>query len=92
MSKSARRAAAVAVATETVAPVTPVVADAPKSIRSLIRTQLLLGTPTKEIGAMLTVHFPQSAAAAKSVKHIAFYRAQMKKAGELPVVRQATAS
>lgn len=78
-------------ATETVAPTSADIAEVasvtdnpPKSIRSYIRTNLLAGTPTKVIGEGLARFFPDSAAARKSVKHIAFYRAQMRKAGELP--------
>jgi hypothetical protein len=58
----------------------------PNSIRQIIRTALLRNTPTKDIAAMITKAHPNSAAAAKSVKHIAWYRAQMRKNGELPKV------
>lgn len=54
------------------------------SIRQICRKGILAGTPTKEIAAEITLHHPTSAAAAKSGKHIAWYRATMKKAGELP--------
>jgi len=56
----------------------------PNSIRQIIRTGLLAGESTKEIAAKVIAAHPTSAAATKSVKHIAWYRATMKKAGELP--------
>jgi hypothetical protein len=56
----------------------------PNSIRQIIRTGLIAGKTTKEIGAQLVEKHPTSMAAAKIVKHVAWYRAQMKKAGELP--------
>lgn len=51
----------------------------PNSIRQIVRTMLLGGSDTKTIAAVLLDRFPTSAAAAKSVKHIAYYRAQLKK-------------
>ena len=51
----------------------------PNSIRQTIRTMLQAGASTKEIAAVLAEKFPTSAAAAKSVKHIAYYRAELKK-------------
>lgn len=50
-----------------------------KSIRSLIMGMLLENRPTPEIAAALREQFPQSAAAAKSAKHISFYRSLMRK-------------
>jgi hypothetical protein len=55
----------------------------PASIRQCIRGGLLNGKNTAEIAAELKAHFPTSAAAAKSVKHIAYYRAEMVKNGEI---------
>ena len=54
------------------------------SIRKTIREGLLAGETTDVIAAKLKEMFPSSAAAAKSSKHIAFYRSLMRKAGELP--------
>jgi hypothetical protein len=65
------------VATETV--------TGPKSIRQLIMGSILAGKPTKEIAEAVKAAFPNSAAAAKSTKHIAWYRSRMKKDGQLPV-------
>lgn len=63
-----------------VAPVAEVtVTEKPKSIRSLIMARITEGRNTKEIAAEVQLHFPHSAAAAKSVKHIAWYRSRMKK-------------
>ena len=56
------------------------------SIRKTIREGLLAGEATDVIAAKLKEMFPTSAAAAKSSKHIAFYRSLMRKAGELPKV------
>jgi hypothetical protein len=53
------------------------------SIRSLIRGMLLDGATTQEITAKVIQFHPTSAAAAKPAKHIAWYKATMKKAGEL---------
>lgn len=63
----------------------------PGSIRQIIRTALLAGKPTKEIAELVTAAHPNSAAAAKSTKHIAWYRSEMRKAGLLPKVEQTTA-
>ena len=84
-------AAAVAADRETpaVTPTPAAVASAattPKdSIRRTIREGLLAGQSTADITATVKEKFPQSQAAAKPAKHIAFYRSHMKKAGELPV-------
>lgn len=56
-----------------------------KSIRQIIMGGLLAGKPTKEIAAEVQEAYPTSAAAAKSSKHIAWYKSTMKKAGQLPV-------
>lgn len=53
------------------------------SIRSIIRNGLLNGLNTAQIGAELKRLHPTSAAAAKVSKHVAFYRAEMVKAGEI---------
>lgn len=58
-------------------------ANTTPSIRSIIRTGLLNGQNTAQIGAELKRLHPQSAAAAKVSKHVGFYRAQMVKAGEI---------
>lgn len=67
---------------------------APKSIRQLIMGSILAGKPTKEIAEAVKAAFPNSQAAAKSTKHIAWYRSRMKKDGQLkaPVVDVASAS
>lgn len=54
------------------------------SIRKTIRDGLLAGDSTETIAARLKELFPNSMAAAKSSKHIAFYKSLMRKAGELP--------
>lgn len=54
------------------------------SIRQICMTGILAGKSTKEIAAEIQLHHPNSAAAAKSAKHIAWYKATMKKAGQLP--------
>lgn len=56
----------------------------PESTRQLIRTALLAGQGTKEIAAMLQERKPGTAAALKSDRHIAFYRAKLRKEGLLP--------
>ena len=50
------------------------------SIRNIIMTGLSEGRNTPSIAAVIKQFHPESAAAAKSSKHIAFYRSQMKKA------------
>lgn len=55
------------------------------SIRQICRSGILAGKTSKEIAAEIIATHPTSAAAAKSGKHIAWYRATMKKAGELPL-------
>lgn len=51
----------------------------PRSIRQIILTGLMAGQSTKEIAALVVAAHPDSAAAKKSVKHIAWYRAWLKK-------------
>jgi hypothetical protein len=51
----------------------------PSSIRQIILTGLLAGESTKDIAAKVQTAHPTSAAAAKSVKHIAWYRAWLKR-------------
>ncbi len=63
----------------------------PNSIRQTILTALLAGQDTKTISATLTERFPASMAAAKSVKHIAYYRSELRKAGRLPAFQAAVA-
>lgn len=84
MSRSSRSiAAAAAIAAVVSAEVAPVVetvvTEKPKSIRQLIMSGITAGKDTKTIAAEVQLHFPSSAAAAKSVKHIAWYRSRMKK-------------
>jgi hypothetical protein len=50
----------------------------PPSIRSTINRMLDDGKSTAEITEVLKAQFPNSKAAAKSSKHIAFYRSQRK--------------
>jgi ribosomal protein L11 methylase PrmA len=102
MSDRARRrantAAAAAVIASVTAPVvqeqvtvTPESGDKPKSIRQLIMSGILAGKPTKEIAAAVQAEFPTSAAAAKSTKHIAWYRSRMKKDGQIPAKAETAA-
>lgn len=58
----------------------------PESIRQTICLALLAGATTKDIAAVLQDKYPESAAARKSVIHIAFYRAKLRKSGHLPRV------
>jgi hypothetical protein len=53
------------------------------SIRALIMSGLVNGLNTAEIGNLLQIHFPGSAAAEKVSKHVGFYRAEMVKAGTI---------
>lgn len=59
----------------------------PNSIRQIIMGGILAGQSTKEIAAILVEKHPTSAAAAKSSKHIGWYRADMKKRGMLPAAK-----
>lgn len=61
----------------------------PNSIRQTVITALMAGADTKSIAEQLKAKFPESAAAAKSVKHIAWYRATLRKQGLLPKPGQA---
>ena len=54
------------------------------SIRSIIRGGILNGASKAEMVTAINRHHPMSAAARIPAKHIAWYRATMKKAGELP--------
>lgn len=58
----------------------------PNSIRQRVCGALKSGKTTAEITAMLQADFPNSAAAAKATKHIGWYRADLRKRGELPKV------
>jgi hypothetical protein len=58
-------------------------ADQP-SIRQTIIGGLKMGLSTAEIAEQVKAIAPNSAAAAKSSAHIAWYRNQLKKAGQLP--------
>lgn len=62
----------------------------PNSIRQIICTMLLAGKSTKEIEAAVKEKHPDSQAAAKSGKHIAWYRGTLKKQGLLPKETPAT--
>ena len=53
------------------------------SIRQICMTGILKKVPTADIAAEILKHHPESAAAKKSGKHIAWYRADMKKRGLL---------
>ena len=53
------------------------------SIRAIIRGGILAVQPKDRIKARVVEHHPTSAAARKFDKHYAWYRATMKKAGEL---------
>jgi hypothetical protein len=60
-----------------------VAADPKKpSIRSIILSGLRDKKSTNEIAAEVKLHHPDSAAAAKSSKHIAYYRCLEKKGGK----------
>lgn len=48
------------------------------TIKHLIVSGIKAGKTTKEIAAELVAAFPNSAAAAKTVKHIAWYRTKVK--------------
>lgn len=61
----------------------------PRSIRQIVMNGLLAGKSTKDIAALVMAEHPNSAAATKSVKHIAWYRARMRKDGILPAYQQA---
>lgn len=63
----------------------------PKSIRQTVMRMLGEGKATKEIAEVLKSEFPGTAAAAKSDKHIAFYRAKMRQDGTLPKYQRADA-
>lgn len=54
------------------------VAPRTDTIKHLILSGLKAGLSTKEIAAQLLETYPSSAAAAKSVKHIAWYRTKVK--------------
>lgn len=54
----------------------------PNSIRQTILTMLGEGKNTKEIEAVLKERFPNSMAAQKAVRHVAWYKAQIKKAAK----------
>ncbi len=56
----------------------------PNSIRQMVCTALLAGKDTKTIAEQIQAAHPNSAAAAKSTKHIAWYRADLRKKGLLP--------
>ncbi len=54
----------------------------PKSIRSLLMAGISAGRSTQDLAADLKRYFPGTAAAAKSGKHIAYYRSLMRKEGK----------
>lgn len=51
----------------------------PRSIRQIVLGALVAGKSTVEITALIVAAHPDSAAAAKPTKHIAWYRAYLKK-------------
>lgn len=53
------------------------------SIRRICREGLIQGRSTASIAAVIKQFHPDSAAAAKSSKHIGYYRAQLKAEGKL---------
>lgn len=53
------------------------------SIRGLIQSRLAEGKSTDEISEELQTAFPDSMAAKKAKKHIAFYKSRMKKEGKI---------
>ena len=54
------------------------------SIRSIIRGGILRGVSKAEMKSAVDLHHPMSAASTKFAKHLAWYRADMKKKNELP--------
>lgn len=56
-----------------------------KSIRKICLEGILAGKSTDELKAEIIALHPNSAAAAKSGKHISWYRSWMKKEGMLPL-------
>lgn len=69
--------------------------ERPKSIRALITGMLEEGKATKDIEAAIKLFYPNSAAASKATKHIAFYRSKrngMIKAKEQQAAAQAHAA
>lgn len=69
----------------TVAPVTVAeIPTKPISIRQLVIGMIQEGHSTKVIAERIKAIHPTSMAAEKSTKHIAWYRAQLKKEGKLP--------
>jgi hypothetical protein len=80
MSKKSRanKVAAVAPAPVVTAPVTP---TSKASIRQLVLGEIVKGTSTKDIAALIVLKFPTSMAAAKSQRHISWYRVRAKKVG-----------
>lgn len=85
MSKNRSVTETVAQTVETVTPVAPKKGNAvnPNSIRQMVCTALLNGETTEQITEKIKAAHPNSAAAAKSVKHIAWYRADLRKRGLL---------
>ena len=61
----------------------------PNSIRQICLRGFMAGKSTKEIAAEIQAAHPDSAAAGKSVKHIAWHRANMKKTGVWPKTESA---
>lgn len=63
----------------------------PNSIRQIVLRGLMSGRSTKEIAEEIQTAHPSSAAASKSVKHIAWHKANFKKTGVWPVAKAADA-
>lgn len=87
--KQGRQAAKAAIAEPETTPEGPQLTAATKvrgkSIRQLITGMIAQGKSTDEITEAVKADFPDSAAAAKPTKHIAFYRSRMKKAAGQPM-------
>lgn len=60
------------------------------SIRSIMRGGILSGASKAEMKSEIERHHPMSAGATKFAKHLAWYRADMKKKGELPEQHETT--
>lgn len=54
-----------------------------KTIKSVIVTALHAGLGTKEITALIQAEFPESAAARKAEKHIAWYRSKLRQEAKI---------
>lgn len=57
----------------------------PPSIRSIIRGDIMAGTPVSETRKKIDTLHAETAACKKFSKHYAWYKGQLKKEGKLPV-------